>query len=165
MPHGSPWLGHMAPQQPAKICQVSIPDSSKPVWGHGGQKKKSYAEGKPSQSHFYAGKLLRSRRLWAISRSSGHSFCVPFSLLGSWDLEEHDWISLVANWDCCDVLLSFWTEIKKPPRQRQRLGDVGKVVSNSVINIRVMVCCLLFHFRSANVYMDVIIPLLFSFFH
>ena len=29
--------------------------------------EQSYAEGKPSQSHFYAGKLLRSRCLRAIS--------------------------------------------------------------------------------------------------
>jgi hypothetical protein len=72
-----------------------------------GQKKQSYAEGKPSQSHFYAGKLLRSRRCRAISGSSGRPFCVSFSLQGSRDLEEHDQISLVANWHCSDVLLSF----------------------------------------------------------
>jgi hypothetical protein len=66
-----------------------------------------YADGKPSQSHFYARKLLRSKRLWAISGSFGHPFCVPFSLQGSRDLEEHDQISLVANWHCCNVLLRF----------------------------------------------------------
>jgi hypothetical protein len=44
------------------------------------QLEKSYAEGKPSQSHFYAGKILRSRRCRAISGSFGRPFCVPFSL-------------------------------------------------------------------------------------
>jgi hypothetical protein len=48
-----------------------------------GQSEQSYAEEKPSQSHFYAGKLLRSRRCRAISGSSGRPFCVPFSLQGS----------------------------------------------------------------------------------
>ena len=138
---------------------------TRPVWGHGGQSEQSYAEGKPNKSHFYAGKLLRSKRLRAISGSYGHPFCMPFSLLGSRDLEEHDQISLIAIWHCSDVLFSFWTEIKKPPPQRKRPGDVGKVVLNSVINLRVMVCCLFFHFRSENVYMVVIIPLLSSFFH
>ena len=68
-----------------------------------GQSEKSYAEGKPSQSHFYAGKLLRSRRLWAISGSSSHLFCMSFLLLCSRDLEEHYQISLVTNWHCCSV--------------------------------------------------------------
>jgi hypothetical protein len=80
---------------------------TRPIRGHGGQSEQSYDEGKPSQSHFYAGKLLRSRHLHAISGSSGRPFCVPFSLQSSRDLEEHDQISLVANWHCCDVLLSF----------------------------------------------------------
>ena len=71
------------------------------------RKKKSYAEGKPSQSHFYVGKLLRSRHLRAISGSSGRQFCVSFSLLGYRYLEEHDQISIVANWNCWDVFLSF----------------------------------------------------------
>jgi hypothetical protein len=39
-----------------------------------GDSEQSYAEGKPSQSHFYAGKLLRSAPLRAISGSSGHPF-------------------------------------------------------------------------------------------
>jgi hypothetical protein len=103
--------------------------------------------------------------LRAISGSSDHSFCVTFLLLGSRDLEEHDQISLVANWHCCDVFFELLTEIKKPPPQRQRPGDVGNVVPNSVINSLVMVCCLLLHFRSAYMYMDVIIPLISSFFH
>jgi hypothetical protein len=47
------------------------------------QSEQSYAEEKPSQSHFYAGKILRSRRCRAISGSSGRPFCVPFSLQGS----------------------------------------------------------------------------------
>jgi hypothetical protein len=130
-----------------------------------GQSEHSYDEGKPIQSHFYAGKLLRSRCLRAIYGSSGHPFCMLFILLGSRDLEEHDQISLVANWHCCDVLLSFSTEIKNPPPQRQRIGDVGNVVPNSIINSLVMVCCLLLHFRFAYVYMAVIIPLISSFFH
>ena len=62
------------------------------------QSEQSYAEEKPSQSHFVAGKLLRSRRCRVISGSSGCPFCVPFSLQGSRDLEEHEQISLVANW-------------------------------------------------------------------
>jgi hypothetical protein len=97
--------------------------------------------------------------LQAISGSSGHPFCMPFILLGSRDLEEHDQISLVANWHCCDVFFELLTEIKKPPPQRQRPRDVGNVVPNFVINSLVMVCCLLLHFRSAYMYMDVIIPL------
>jgi hypothetical protein len=80
-------------------------------------------------------------------------------------MEEHDHISIVANWHFFDVLLIFLTEIKKPPPQRQRPGDIGNVVPNSVINSRVMVCYLLFHFRYAYVYMVVIIPLFSSFFH
>jgi hypothetical protein len=60
------------------------------------QSEQSYVEEKPSQSHFYAGKLLRSRRCWVISGSSGRPFCMPFSLQGSRDLNEHDQISLVA---------------------------------------------------------------------
>jgi hypothetical protein len=54
---------------------------------------------------------------------------------------------------------------KEASPTEKRPGDVGKVVPNSVINLRVMVCCLLFHFRSAYMYMAVIIPLLSSFFH
>ena len=60
------------------------------------RKEQSYAEGKPSQSHFYVGKLLRRRRLRAISRSSDHMFCMSFLLMGSIYLEEYDQISLVA---------------------------------------------------------------------
>jgi hypothetical protein len=71
------------------------------------QSEQSYAEEKPSQSHFDAEKLLRRRRCRIISGSSGRPFCVPFSLQGSRDLEEHDQISLVAIWHCSDVLLSF----------------------------------------------------------
>jgi hypothetical protein len=71
------------------------------------RKEQSYVEGKPSQSHFDVEKLLRSRHCRAISGSSGRPFCVSFSLQGSRDLDEHDQISLVANWHCSDVLLSF----------------------------------------------------------
>ena len=63
------------------------------------------AEEKPSQSQFEAEKLLRRRRCWIISGSSGRPFCVPFTLHGSRDLEEHDQISLVAIWNCSNVLL------------------------------------------------------------
>jgi hypothetical protein len=103
--------------------------------------------------------------LQAISGSSGHPFCMSFLLLGCRDLEENDQISLVAYWHCGDVFLIFLTEIKKPPPQRQRPGDIGNVVPNSIINSLAMVCCLLIHFRSAYVYMAVIIPLISSFFH
>jgi len=72
-----------------------------------GQKKESYAEEKPSQSHFVAGKILRSRRCWVIYESSRRLFCVSFSLQGSRDLDEHDQIIRVANWHCCDVFLIF----------------------------------------------------------
>jgi hypothetical protein len=64
-------------------------------------------KGSRAKAIFYAGKLLRSRRLRAISGSSGHPFCMSFSLMGSRDLEEHDQINLVSNWHYCDVLLSF----------------------------------------------------------
>ena len=36
------------------------------------RKEQSYAEEKPSQSHFYARKLLRRAPLWTIFGSSGH---------------------------------------------------------------------------------------------
>jgi hypothetical protein len=45
----------------------------------GEQSEQSYAEEKPSKSHFHAEKLLRRRRCRTISGSSGH----PFSLQGS----------------------------------------------------------------------------------
>jgi hypothetical protein len=64
-------------------------------------------EGKPSKSHFDAEKLLRRRRCQTISGSFGRPFCIPFSLHGSRDLEEHDQTSLVSIWHCSDVLLSF----------------------------------------------------------
>ena len=54
------------------------------------QSEQSYAEEKPSQSHFDAEKLLRRRRYRIISGSSGRPFCVSFSLYGSRELEEHD---------------------------------------------------------------------------
>jgi hypothetical protein len=46
----------------------------------GEQSEKIYAEEKPSQSHFDAENLLRSRRCRTISGSSGCPFYVPFSL-------------------------------------------------------------------------------------
>jgi hypothetical protein len=58
--------------------------------------EQSYAGENPSQSHFDAENLLRRRRYRIISGSSGHSFCVLFSLQGSRDLDEQDQISLVA---------------------------------------------------------------------
>jgi hypothetical protein len=69
--------------------------------------EQSYAEEKPSQSHFYAGKILRSRCCRAISGSSGRPFCVLFSLQGSRDPGEHGKISLVVVWNCSDVFLRF----------------------------------------------------------
>jgi hypothetical protein len=70
------------------------------------QSEQSYVEEKPSQSHFYAGKILRSRRCRVISGSFEHSFCVSFSLQGFRDLDEYEQISLVAIWHCSDVFLS-----------------------------------------------------------
>jgi hypothetical protein len=63
-----------------------------------GYSKQRHAEEKPSQIHFEAEKLLRRRRCRIISGSSGHPFCVPFSLHGSRDMEEHEQISLVSIW-------------------------------------------------------------------
>jgi hypothetical protein len=79
-----------------------------------GHSEQNDAEEKPSQSHFDAEKLLRRRRCRIISGSFGCPFCVLFSLLSSRDLEKHDQMILVAIWHCSDVLLSIWTEIKKP---------------------------------------------------
>jgi hypothetical protein len=59
-----------------------------------GRFKQVYAEYFPSQSHFYAGKLLRRAPLWAISGSFVHPILVPSVLLGSRDLVEQDQISL-----------------------------------------------------------------------
>jgi hypothetical protein len=73
----------------------------------GGHSEQVYAEYFPSQSHFYAGKLLRSAPLRAISGSSGHPISVSFLLLGSRDLVEQDQISFVTFWHCCDVLLKL----------------------------------------------------------
>jgi hypothetical protein len=54
----------------------------------GGHSNKVYIEYFPRQSHFYAGKILRSAPLRAISGSSGHLISVSFLLLGSIDLVE-----------------------------------------------------------------------------
>jgi hypothetical protein len=59
-------------------------------WSHGGHSDQVYAEDFPSQSHFYAGKLLRSAPLWAISGSSSHLISMLFLFLGSRDLIEQD---------------------------------------------------------------------------
>ena len=72
-----------------------------------GNSEQNDAEEKPSQSHFEAEKLLRRRRCRTISGSSRRLFCMSFSLHGSRDLEEHDQISLLAIWNCSNVLLSF----------------------------------------------------------
>jgi hypothetical protein len=77
------------------------------------------AEEKPSQSQFEAEQPLRRRCCRTISESSGRPFHVPFFVHGSRDLDEHDQISLVAIHHDNDVLLSFRTEIKKPPPQRK----------------------------------------------
>jgi hypothetical protein len=68
-----------------------------------------YAEDLPSKIHFYAGKLLRSAPLQAISGSSGHLISVSFLLLGSRDLVEQDQISFVTFWHFCDVILNILT--------------------------------------------------------
>jgi hypothetical protein len=73
----------------------------------GGHSEQNYAEEKPSQSHFEVEKLLRRRHCRTISGSIGRPFCVLFSLHGSRDLEEHDQISLIAIWNCSDVILSI----------------------------------------------------------
>ena len=59
-----------------------------------GDSEQVYDEYFPSQSHFYAGKLLRSAPLWAISGSSGHLISMASILLGSRDLVEKGQISL-----------------------------------------------------------------------
>jgi hypothetical protein len=64
------------------------------------QSEQSYAEEKPSQSHFDAEKLLRWKRCQIISGSFGRPFCMSFSLQGSRDLGEEDQISLVSIWHC-----------------------------------------------------------------
>jgi hypothetical protein len=53
-----------------------------------GHSEQVYAEYFPSQSHLYAGKLLRSTPLRAISGSSGHPISLMFLLLGYRDLVE-----------------------------------------------------------------------------
>jgi hypothetical protein len=49
-----------------------------------------YAEGKPSQSQFDAGKPLRWRRCRIVSGSLEHPFCMLFLLQGSRDLGEQE---------------------------------------------------------------------------
>jgi hypothetical protein len=66
-----------------------------------------YAEEKPSQSQFEAGKPLRRRCCRTIFESSEHPFRMPFFVHGSRDLGEHDQISLEAIWHCNDVLSRF----------------------------------------------------------
>ena len=68
--------------------------------------EQSYAEEKPSQSQFDAGKPLRWRRCRIVSGSLEHPFFVTFSLQGSRDLGEQDQISLVAILHCSNVFLS-----------------------------------------------------------
>jgi hypothetical protein len=55
------------------------------------------------------------------------------------DHGEQDQISLEANRKCKDVLISIRKEIKKPPSQRKRPGDVGKVAE-----LRYQTCALWF---------------------
>ena len=64
-----------------------------PIEGHSEQ---SYAEGKPSQRQFVAGKPLRWRRCQIVSGSLEHQFCMSFLLQGSRDLGEQYQISIVA---------------------------------------------------------------------
>jgi hypothetical protein len=62
--------------------------------------EKSYAEEKPSQRQFDAGKPLWWRRCQIVSGSLRHQFCMPFSLQGSRDQGEQDQISIVAICHC-----------------------------------------------------------------
>jgi hypothetical protein len=68
--------------------------------------EQSYAEEKPSQIQFDAGKPLRRRRCRIVSGSLECPFCMIFSLQGSRDLGEQDHIILVAIWHCSNVILS-----------------------------------------------------------
>jgi hypothetical protein len=52
--------------------------------------EQSYAEEKPSQSQFDAGKPLRWRRCRIVSGSLEHLFCMSFLSQGSRDLGEQD---------------------------------------------------------------------------
>jgi hypothetical protein len=68
-----------------------------------------YAEYFPSQIHFYAGKLLRSAPLRAISGSFGHPISVSFLLLGSRDLVEKYQINFVTFWYYFYLLINLLT--------------------------------------------------------
>jgi hypothetical protein len=89
--------------QLSQIYNQGMFEAKREHWEHS---EKNYAE-KPSQIHFEAEKLLRRRRCRTISGSFERPFCVPFSLNGSRDLEEHDQISLVSILNCIDVPLSI----------------------------------------------------------
>jgi hypothetical protein len=90
--------------QLSQLYNQGLFEAKREHWGHSEQ---NYAEEKPIQSHFEAEKLLRRRHCRTISGSSGRLFCMPFSLHGSRDLEEHDQISLVSIWNCSNVILSI----------------------------------------------------------
>ena len=107
----------MSNQLPVYITKACL----RPEESIGGHSEQNNAEEKPSQSQFEVEKPLRRRCCWTISESSGRPFHVPFFVHGSRDLGEHDQIILVAIRHCNDVLLSFRTEIKKPPPQRKGL--------------------------------------------
>ena len=122
----------------------------------GEDSKQVYAEDFPSQSHFYAGKLLRSAPLRAISRSSGHPIWVSFLLLGSRDLVEQDQINFVTFWQDCDVLIELWTQIRKPHPLRQRPRDISEIVELRY-HIGVMVfCCFMSQFSYVYEFMAMI---------
>ena len=127
--------------------------------------EQSYAGGKPSQSQFDAGKPLRWRRCRIVSRSLEHQFCVSFLLLGSWDLGQQDRISLVANRNCWDVILSTWAEIKKPPPQGKRPGDVGKHCAELRYQPAFLWFAVHYCFQICICLFDWYNPLLSSFFH
>jgi hypothetical protein len=107
----------------------------------GGHSEQVYAEYFPSQSHFYAGKLLRSAPLRAISGSSGHPISVLFLLLGSRDLVEQDQISFVTFWHCCDVHFKALNINKKASPTETKARRRRRDCRTSLSLWCSMVCC------------------------
>ena len=101
------------------------------------QSEQSYAEEKPSQSQFDAGKPLRWRHCQIVSGSLEHQFCMSFSLQGSRYLGEQDHISHLALQRCNFEHLS---RNKEASPTEKRPGDVGK----SCAELRYQPACLWF---------------------